>query len=65
MDLRFVTKNKFKVDEVQKLLSSINLIHCPLEIKEIQTESIDEIVHDKVLKAFNKIGRPLFIEHTS
>lgn len=65
MDLRFVTKNKFKVDEVQKLLTSINVIHCPIEIKEIQTESIDEIVNDKVLKAFNKIGRPLFIEHTS
>lgn len=65
MDLRFVTKNKYKVDEVQKMLSSINVIHCPLEIKEIQTESIDEIVRDKILKAFHKIGRPLFIEHTS
>lgn len=64
MDLRFVTKNNFKVDEVQKMLPLINVIHCPVEIKEIQTESIDEIVHDKVLKAFDKIGRPLFIEHT-
>lgn len=65
MDLRFITKNSYKVAEVQKILSSIKVIHCPLDIKEIQTENIEEIVHDKLLKAFRKIGRPLFIEHTS
>ena len=31
---------------------------------EIQTEDIQDIVRDKVLKAFNMIGRPVFIEHT-
>jgi XTP/dITP diphosphohydrolase len=35
-----------------------------LKIHEIQTEDIQDIVRDKVLKAFNAIGRPVFIEHT-
>ena len=66
MDIRFVTKNKHKANEVEIILGDmgISIVHAPLEIHEIQTENIQDIVRDKVLKAFNIIGRPLFIEHT-
>jgi hypothetical protein len=67
LEIRFVTKNPHKADEVKAILGDIDvsIIHSPLTIHEIQTENIEDIVRDKVLKAFNQIGRPVFIEHTS
>lgn len=66
MEIRFVTKNPHKAKEVETILGDIgiSIIHAPLIIHEIQTEDIYEIVRDKVLKAFNQIGRSVFIEHT-
>jgi XTP/dITP diphosphohydrolase len=65
MDIRFVTKNNFKVVEAKKLLPNINIIHSPIDIHEIQSENVYEIIDDKLIKAFSMIGRPVFIEHTS
>lgn len=66
LEIRFVTKNQHKAEEVKAILDDIDvsIIHAPLTIHEIQTENIEDIVRDKVLKAFNQIGRPVFIEHT-
>jgi len=66
LEIRFVTKNPHKAKEVESIIDDIgiSIIHAPLTIHEIQTEDIHEIVRDKVLKAFNQIGRPVFIEHT-
>ena len=66
MEIRFVTKNPHKANEVKAILGDIDvsIIHAPLTIHEIQTENIEDIVRDKVLKAFSQIGRPVFIEHT-
>lgn len=66
MEIRFVTKNPHKAKEVETIIGDIgiSIIHAPLTIHEIQTEDIYKIVRDKVLKAFNQIGRPVFIEHT-
>ena len=66
MVIRFVTKNELKAKEVKAILGDIgvSIIHAPLTIHEIQTEDIYDIVRDKVLKAFRKIGRNLFVEHT-
>lgn len=66
MEIRFVTKNPHKAKEVETILGDIgvSIVHAPLKIHEIQTEDIQDIVRDKVLKAFNRIGRPVFIEHT-
>lgn len=66
MEIRFVTKNEHKAREVNTILADIgvSIIHAPLVIHEIQTEDIYDIVRDKVLKAFNEIGRNVFIEHT-
>ena len=66
MEINFVTKNPHKAKEVESILGEIDvsIIHTPLTIHEIQTEDIKHIVRDKVLKAFNQVGRPVFIEHT-
>jgi len=64
--IRFVTKNPHKAKEVESILGDIgvSIVHAPLIIHEIQTEDIQDIVRDKVLKAFKMVGRPVFIEHT-
>lgn len=66
MEIRFVTKNPHKAREVETILGDIgvSIVDVHLKIHEIQTEDIQDIVRDKVLKAFNAIGRPVFIEHT-
>ena len=66
MEIRFVTKNPHKVKEVESILGDINvrIMHAQLTINEIQTEDIQEIVRDKIIKAFKMVGRPVFIEHT-
>ncbi len=66
MDIRFVTQNPHKAKEVEEILGDIgvSIVRAPLTIHEIQTEDIQLIVRDKVLKAFEKVGRPVFIEHT-
>ncbi|WAR46119.1 non-canonical purine NTP pyrophosphatase [Methylomonas rapida] len=66
MEIRFVTKNPYKAKEVEAILGDIgvSIVDVPLKIHEIQTEDIQDIVRDKVLKAFDKIGRQVFIEHT-
>lgn len=66
MEIRFVSKNPHKTKEIEKIFedTSITVVQAPLKIHEIQTENIQDIVRDKVLKAFQMIGRPVFIEHT-
>ena len=66
MEIRFVTKNRHKAKEIEAMLGNIgiSIVHAPLTIHEIQTEDIQHIVRDKILKAFTQIGRPVFIEHT-
>lgn len=66
MKLYFVSRNPDKIKEVKAILDSsgVEVIGSNIEIKEIQSQDIDEIVKDKVLKAFKKIKRPLIVEHT-
>ncbi len=66
MELRFVSNNPHKIREVQRMFehSSIKITPVYFKIKEIQTENIQDIVKDKVKKAFNEIGRHLIVEHT-
>ena len=66
MDLRFVSSNPHKIREVESILSpaGIRTIPWSAKIEEIQTEDVHRLVRDKLLKAFQKIGKPVFIEHT-
>lgn len=61
----FISKNKGKIQEAQEILgSNINIIPEEYDISEIQTENFETLVRDKVLKAYAKYMRPLFVEHT-
>jgi XTP/dITP diphosphohydrolase len=66
-DLRFLSGNQFKIDEVRAIMSKINIevISVDHKINEIQTIDVAGLVHDKCIKAFQKVSRPIFVEHTS
>ncbi|WP_263705365.1 non-canonical purine NTP pyrophosphatase [Shouchella tritolerans] len=66
MKIRFVSGNPYKLKEAQQILSEIGIevIAVDTNINEIQTDDQKKIVHDKVIRAFKLVGRPLFIEHT-
>jgi XTP/dITP diphosphohydrolase len=64
--VRFVSSNRHKIAEAKQILGAheIDVIASALKIEELQTKDTFRLVHDKVLKAFRQIGRPLFVEHT-
>jgi len=62
--IRFVTNNMKKLEEVQTLLDNVEVVPAKLKIEEIQTADVDKLVKDKLLKAFKRVGRPVFVEHT-
>lgn len=66
MELRFISKNDGKLREAQSILGAagIRVIPKGIEINELQTDDSFKLIHHKVLEAFKKIGRPLFVEHT-
>lgn len=66
MDIRFISNNKYKIDEAASILkaSDVNVIPVNMKIEELQTDDVQHLVQDKALKAFKAIGRPLFVEHT-
>lgn len=65
-ELYFVSKNPHKQDEAREILLPAGItVKADLSaIDELQTMDTVALVRDKALKAFQKIGRPLFVEHT-
>lgn len=66
MKIRFITRNKYKIAEVNTLLNGtgVEVIAAEHTINEIQTEDVQQLLRDKLLKAFKFVGRPVFVEHT-
>lgn len=66
MKIRFLSANPHKIDEVQRILSSADVEVIPVSrrIEELQTEDVERLVRDKLTKAFDLVGRPIFVEHT-
>lgn len=66
MKIRFLSGNTYKIDEVKRILTPANVEVVPVSMKleELQTENVNRLVQDKLIKAFEAIGRPLFVEHT-
>ncbi len=66
LEIRFVSGNIRKLQEAAAILEPVGVRVLPLEIEleELQTEDATRLVKDKTLKAFAKVGRPLFVEHT-
>jgi XTP/dITP diphosphohydrolase len=65
-DLFFLTKNDPKFKEFKKLFVATNhtIKRASIPIAEIQTEDMKALVSDKVIKAYDKIRRPVFVDHT-
>ena len=66
MEIRFLSSNEFKINETKTLFENSNFEIIPLNIKieELQSRDESKLVKDKLLKAFKKNGRPIFVEHT-
>lgn len=66
MNIRFITKNKHKINEINSLFEDVGVtvIAAEYSIDEIQTENVEALIRDKLLKAFKLVGRPVFVEHT-
>lgn len=66
MEIYFLSSNIYKIKEVKDILEndSLNIIPYMLPIKEIQSRDIEEIVIDKVIKAFEMLRRPALVEQT-
>jgi XTP/dITP diphosphohydrolase len=65
--IRFLSGNPLKIKEVDDILTKIDIEVVPVDhkINEIQTIDVPALVHDKCIKAFQKVSRPIFVEHTS
>lgn len=66
MKIRFLSGNPHKVAEVQRILApaDVEIVAVSKKIEELQTEDVKALVRDKLVKAFEAISRPLFVEHT-
>lgn len=66
MKIRFVSKNRLKIQEIQTILAPLGIEVLPIEhsIEELQTEDVNNLVRDKLLKAFKLTGKPVLVEHT-
>jgi XTP/dITP diphosphohydrolase len=66
MRIRFLSGNGYKISEASAILGAANVEVVPvnLDIPELQTSNVELIVRDKTLKAFDRLGHPLFVEQT-
>lgn len=61
MNILFVTGNQSKADYLAKLLA-IPLDHHKIDLDEIQSTSLDEVVRHKVKQAYAAAKRPVLVE---
>jgi len=64
MKISFVTSNKNKLIEFQKILDPIQVVQLSYDIPELQG-SPEEIARSKAHVAYQRFGIPLFVEDTS
>lgn len=64
MQVVFVTGNKNKYEEAKRILSGFDVIQEKFDIDEIQGEA-DEIINDKLAKAYAHLMRPCIVEDVS
>lgn len=57
----FITGNQNKADYLAQMLG-VRLDHHKVDLDEIQSTSLEEIVRHKVLQAYDLIGRPVLVE---
>ena len=65
--LLFVSGNVEKLEDVRAIVGSwtdIRVDHYPFAVKELQTSSIQDLIEDKVMRAFARARYPLVVDHT-
>jgi len=62
--LVFISGNQGKISELSSILSPINVISKDIDLPEIQTTEVEEVVKDKVMTAWKEVKSPLFVEDT-
>ena len=62
--LIFVTSNLGKLREAEAVLG-VKLAHRALDLVEIQSLILEEVVHHKAVMAWERVGRPVVVEDTS
>jgi len=63
--ITFVTQNKNKLLDAQKLLPEFEIDHIDFEVPEIQSLNPREIVEYKIKYAYEKVLKPCFVMDTS
>jgi XTP/dITP diphosphohydrolase len=63
MSIYFITSNQNKVKEAQEILKK-KINKANLDIPEIQSLNVEEVVKDKARKAYKKIKMPVLVEDT-
>ena len=65
MNILFVTGNKNKLEEVQRIVGNqFNVTSANLDIPEIQSTNVTEVVIDKAKRAFDITREPVMCEDT-
>ena len=64
MNLHFATSNPNKFRELSELLE-LNLSHIELDLQEIQTTDLHELVKFKLRQAYEHVRAPVIVEDTS
>lgn len=66
MRIRFLSKNKHKIAEAEKILKPLHVEVVPItmQIDELQALDVEVIIRNKVLHAFDRIGHRLIVEQT-
>ena len=64
MNLHFVTSNSNKFRELSELLEW-NISRVELDLQEIQTTDLDELVNFKLRQAYEHVQAPVIVEDTS
>jgi non-canonical purine NTP pyrophosphatase (RdgB/HAM1 family) len=60
----FITGNQHKADHLQRLLD-VPIDHTKVDLDEIQSLSLDEIVTHKVKQAYDIVKKPVLVEDVS
>ena len=64
MKLHFATTNNNKLRELSSLLEH-ELISAPLDLEEIQTTDLNELLKSKLNQAYQELHAPVIVEDTS
>lgn len=62
--LVFISGNQGKISELSSILAPITVVNRDIDLPEIQTTDVEEVVKEKVMTAWNEVKAPLFVEDT-